>query len=77
MKSKIKKKSKKIRKKSKKIKKKSKNNNNINSKSKNMDPERLRRRNENDGNLFVGWSLACLTSQQHASVSQRHICSDN
>ena len=25
----------------------------------------------------VGWLLACLTSQQHASVSQGRICSDN
>ena len=27
--------------------------------------------------LFVSWLLACLTSQQHASVSQGRICSDN
>ena len=27
--------------------------------------------------LFVCWSLACLTSQQQASVSQGRICSDN
>ena len=27
--------------------------------------------------LFVGWLLACLTSQQHPSVSQGRICSDN
>ena len=27
--------------------------------------------------LFVGWLLACLTSQQHASVSQGRICSNN
>ena len=27
--------------------------------------------------LFVGCLLACLTSQQHASVSQGRICSDN
>ena len=27
--------------------------------------------------LFVCWLLACLTSQQHASVSQGRICSDN
>ena len=27
--------------------------------------------------LFVGWLLACLTSQQQASVSQGRICSDN
>ena len=26
---------------------------------------------------FVCWLLACLTSQQHASVSQGRICSDN
>ena len=25
----------------------------------------------------VGWLVGCLTSQQHASVSQRRICSDN
>ena len=25
----------------------------------------------------VGWLLVCLTSQQHASVSQGRICSDN
>ena len=24
-----------------------------------------------------GWLLACLTSKQHASVSQGRICSDN
>ena len=28
-------------------------------------------------NLFVCWLLACLTSQQHASVFQGRICSDN
>ena len=28
---------------------------------------------ERDG-LFAGWLLACLTSQQHASVSQGRIC---
>ena len=27
--------------------------------------------------LFVGWLLACLTSQQQASVSQGRICSDS
>ena len=27
--------------------------------------------------MAVGWLLACLTSQQHASVSQGRICSDN
>ena len=27
--------------------------------------------------LFVGWLLGSLTSQQHASVSQGRICSDN
>ena len=27
--------------------------------------------------LLVCWLLACLTSQQHASVSQGRICSDN
>ena len=27
--------------------------------------------------LFVGWLLACLTSQQQASVSQGRICPDN
>ena len=27
--------------------------------------------------MFVGWLLACLTSQQQASVSQGRICSDN
>ena len=27
--------------------------------------------------LFVGWLVGCLTSQQHASVSQGRICSDN
>ena len=27
--------------------------------------------------LLVGWLVACLTSQQHASVSQGRICSDN
>ena len=27
--------------------------------------------------LLVGWLLACLTSQQQASVSQGRICSDN
>ena len=27
--------------------------------------------------LFVCWLVACLTSQQHASVSQGRICSDN
>ena len=26
---------------------------------------------------LVGWLLACLTSQQHASVSQGRFCSDN
>ena len=26
---------------------------------------------------FVCWLLACLTSQQHASVSQGRICTDN
>ena len=26
---------------------------------------------------FVCWLFACLTSQQHASVSQGRICSDN
>ena len=26
---------------------------------------------------WVGWFLACLTSQQHANVSQGRICSDN
>ena len=25
---------------------------------------------------LVGWLVGCLTSQQHASVSQRRICSD-
>ena len=29
------------------------------------------------GGLFVCWLLACLTSQQQASVSQGRICSDN
>ena len=29
------------------------------------------------GCLFVCWLVACLTSQQHASVSQGRICSDN
>ena len=28
------------------------------------------------GFLFVGWLVGCLTSQQHASVSQGRICSD-
>ena len=40
--------------------------------------------NRGSGNLFVclfvfflvGWLLACLTSQQHANVSQGRICSD-
>ena len=27
--------------------------------------------------VVVGWLLACLTSQQHAGVSQGRICSDN
>ena len=27
--------------------------------------------------LFVCWLVACLTSQQHASVSQGRICTDN
>ena len=27
--------------------------------------------------LDLGWLVACLTSQQHASVSQRRICSHN
>ena len=27
--------------------------------------------------LEIGWLVACLTSQQHASVSQGRICSDN
>ena len=27
--------------------------------------------------LFVGWLVACLTSQQHASVSHGRTCSDN
>ena len=27
--------------------------------------------------VCVGWLLACLTSQQHASVSQGRICTDN
>ena len=27
--------------------------------------------------IMVCWLLACLTSQQHASVPQRRICSDN
>ena len=27
--------------------------------------------------LFVGWLVGCLTSQQHASVSQGRICTDN
>ena len=27
--------------------------------------------------LFVGWLVGCLTSQQHASVSRGRICSDN
>ena len=27
--------------------------------------------------VFVGWLVGCLTSQQHASVSQGRICSDN
>ena len=27
--------------------------------------------------VLVGWLVACLTSQQHASVSQGRICSDN
>ena len=27
--------------------------------------------------LFVCWLLGCLTSQQHASVSQGRICTDN
>ena len=27
--------------------------------------------------LFVGWLVGCLTSQQHARVSQGRICSDN
>ena len=27
--------------------------------------------------LFVGWLVGCLTSQQHAGVSQRRICLDN
>ena len=26
---------------------------------------------------MVGWLVGCLTSQQHASVSQGRICSDN
>ena len=26
--------------------------------------------------IFVGWLLACFTSQQHASVSQGRICTD-
>ena len=35
--------------------------------------ERERERGGGGGELFVG----CLTSQQHASVSQGRICSDN
>ena len=27
--------------------------------------------------LFVCWLVGCLTSQQHASISQGRICSDN
>ena len=27
--------------------------------------------------MFICWLLACLTSQQHVSVSQGRICSDN
>ena len=27
--------------------------------------------------LFVGWLVGCLSSQQHASVSQGRICTDN
>ena len=27
--------------------------------------------------ISVGWLVGCLTSQQHASVSQGRICSDN
>ena len=30
-----------------------------------------------EASLFAGWLLACLTSQQYASVSQGRICSDN
>ena len=29
------------------------------------------------GGLFVGWLVGCLTSQQHADVSQGRICSHN
>ena len=32
---------------------------------------------EKEEELFVGWLVGCLTSQQHASVSQGRICSDN
>ena len=35
------------------------------------------RRARRTGEHRVGWLLACLTSQQHASVSQGRICSDN
>ena len=27
--------------------------------------------------IGIGWLVACLTSQQHASVSEGRICSDN
>ena len=32
---------------------------------------------EGVGSWFVCWLLACLMSQQHASVSHGQICSDN
>ena len=32
--------------------------------------------NKTGRNMFFGWLLACLTSQQQASVSQGRICSD-
>ena len=32
---------------------------------------------EGGGREFVCWLVACLMSQQHASVSQGRICSDN
>ena len=37
----------------------------------------LREREREREREIVGWLLACLTSQQQASVSQGRICSDN
>ena len=38
---------------------------------------RLRHQSRRYLALIVGWLVGCLTSQQHGSVSQGRVCSDN